>query len=1152
MAHSVIPEEVTTSTGEYGDNNTREVPDREVDDDDVEGEKDSEEKSITSNKYCIDYSKRGTAKCKVCKKIIQKGELRTGMYAHFRDRKIINYFHVQCFFGKIRRARTEANVIKCSSDIDGYESILAEDKILISNQIQEVEEYRRLREEGKITDVKRTHHMTKQVTPAARKRKLVTRTEPAIKIMYTNADQLTTGKKDELVARIEKEKPTIIAVTEVKPKNHAKERAKIDYEIENYTLHSTNLLNTDPGRGIAVFTHKSIEKSIAEITTDVKFEECCLIEIRLRGGDTMLFACCYRSPTQSAISNENNEKLNQLLRIIANKKYSHRCVVGDFNYKDINWTSWTTEHGEESKEQMFIDTIRDCFFFQHIQQATRSRGDDQPSTLDLIFTDEEMQISEVKHLAPLGKSDHGMIIFDFHCYLDYSKPKISFLYDKGDFTGMRDSLERSDWVEEFKKLAVKSDVELLWANMKGKFKELRGTFVPQKSTSNLCWKAKFQTPLRKITRKAIKEKTILHRKMMSTFMAADKQQQARLKYAKARNRVKALVRKDKRDLERKIALEAKSKPKLFWSHTRRKLRTKVGVAPLLENKQDKNSLVFDDEKKANLLQKQFSSVYTKEPLENIPSVQLRTGNKVIHVEIKPEAVNKKLKSLNTNKSCGPDDLHPRLLSELADIISEPLAIILNLSIATRAIPKEWKLANVVPVFKKGSKSLAENYRPISLTCVLCRVMESFLKDSIMEHLLKNNLLSPRQHGFISGRSTVTQLLAYLDSCVRSIANGNVVDVVYLDFQKAFDTVPHSRLIKKLQAYGIDGKLLDWVAEYLKNRNQVVTVNGESSLVGDVLSGIPQGTVLGPLLFIIYINDILDDVDSEGLLFADDAKIFRTVTCKDDALLLQQDISQLEAWSDKWLLKFHPDKCKLLTLGKLENIKYCHRYKVSGQEIEHMFEEKDLGVTMDSELTFAEHITEKVNKANSLVGIIRRSFSRLDKDTFVKIFVAFVRPHLEYGQVIWAPHLRKYINMIEKVQIRATKLIDGFGKLSYSERLGKLNLPTLAYRRLRGDMIETYKHFHSYDPTILPPSFIRRDRPSRSHDFQIQPIIPKDGERGVQKNSFYCRIADTWNQLPRDVVIAPTMDAFKNRLDKHWKDLPLKLDHTASQQRQADV
>ena len=445
-------------------------------------------------------------------------------------------------------------------------------------------------------------------------------------------------------------------------------------------------------------------------------------------------------------------------------------------------------------------------------------------------------------------------------------------------------------------------------------------------------------------------------------------------------------------------------------------------------------------------------------------------------------------------------------------------IIYNLpALRSGKIPKEWKTAIISAVFKKGSRNIAGNYRPISLTCVLCRIMESFLKDAIMTHLLENNLLSPRQHGFINGRSTVTQLLSYLDNCSKKVANGEVVDVVYLDFQKAFDTVPYARLIKKLSSYGIDGEMLAWITEYLSDRIQIVRVNGESSKTAAVLSGIPQGTVLGPILFVIYINDILDNISSDGLLFADDAKIFRAIACKEDSLKLQDDIARLEEWSDKWLLKFHPDKCHLLTLGKIENIMYCHRYQVGGTEIDHTFEEKDLGVVIDSELTFADHIVQKVKKANSIVGIIRRSFASLPKHTFVKLFTAFVRPHLEYGQPIWSPHLRKYIKLIEDVQIRATKLVDGFGKMEYYERLKKLKLPTLAYRRLRGDMIETYKHFHKYDSSILPPSFCPRNRPSRAHKFQIIPVGPLDGERGVHKNSFYCRVIDKWNSLLSDVV-----------------------------------
>ena len=867
-----------------------------------------------------------------------------------------------------------------------------------------------------------------------------------------------------------------------------------------------------------------------------------MLEIRLRGGDIMLFACCYRSPTPSETSKDNNEKLNRMLKTVALKKYSHRCIVGDFNYKDINWTSWETFHGEDSKEYKFLEAIRDCYFYQHIKEATRRRGNDQPSKLDLIFSDEESQISEIKHLAPLGKSDHSLIVFDFHCYLEYSKPKVRYQYEKGSYDDARNFIRSSSWLDEFKTLATKKNIDSMWKNLTKKVLEIRSKFVPKKREQSTPSNSKNQYPLSKTTRDAIKEKNRLHRKWMVSSFEEDANER-RLEYAKIRNKVKALVRKDKRKYEREIAMNAKLKPKLFWAHTRKRLKTKNGVAPLLEDPDDKSSLVFDDEKKANILQKQFSSVFTREPLENIPSIEKRTRKSISNILTTAEKVNKKLKALNTNKSYGPDDIHPKLLFELADVISEPLSILLNLSIESGRIPREWKSANITPVFKKGSKNIAGNYRPISLTCVLCRIMESFLKDAIMEHLLDNNLLSPRQHGFISGRSTVTQLLSYLDSCIQDIVNGDVVDVVYLDFQKAFDTVPHARLVKKLEAYGIEGQILTWITEYLKDRNQSVVVNGEKSLAGDVISGIPQGTVLGPLLFVIYINDILDHIKSNGLLFADDAKVFRKITCKSDAMILQDDIVKLEAWSDLWLLRFHPDKCHLLTLGKLEHIRYCHRYMVCGKEIEHMFEEKDLGIIMDSELSFADHIVDKVNKANGLVGIIRRSFSHMDPSTFVKIYTAFVRHHLEYGQVIWSPFLRKYINLIENVQIRATKLINGFGKLSYQERLSKLNLPTLAFRRLRGDMIETYKHFNKYDRSILPPSFKPRNRPSRNHKFQIQPIRPKDGERGIHNNSFYCRVIDTWNRLPKTVVEASTIDTFKNRLDDLWESLPLKFDHT---------
>ena len=241
------------------------------------------------------------------------------------------------------------------------------------------------------------------------------------------------------------------------------------------------------------------------------------------------------------------------------------------------------------------------------------------------------------------------------------------------------------------------------------------------------------------------------------------------------------------------------------------------------------------------------------------------------------------------------------------------------------------------------------------------------------------------------------------------------------------------------------------------------------------------------------------------MFADDTKIFRLISSREDALELQSDIAKLEDWSNTWQLRFNPDKCHVLSLGKFKNIKYTHRYVVYNNEIEHVFDEKELGVTIDSELKFDEHIAKKVRVANAIVRQIRRSFSYLGCDTSRRIYTAFVRPHLEYGQTIWSPYLLRNINAVENVQVRATKLVDGLGKLEYSERLKRLNIPSLAFRRKRGDMIEVFKHFiKSYDKSTLASSFQPRQRVSRKHKFQLHMPPARDGKHGLKSNFFYHR------------------------------------------------
>ena len=508
--------------------------------------------------------------------------------------------------------------------------------------------------------------------------------------------------------------------------------------------------------------------------------------------------------------------------------------------------------------------------------------------------------------------------------------------------------------------------------------------------------------------------------------------------------------------------------------------------------------------------------------------------------ITSEMVKEKLVKINANKSCGPDDIHPRLLRELAEFICGPISHLMNMSLDQSVIPNDWKNANICPVFKKGSSRLPENYRPISLTCILCKMLESFIREPVMKHLLDNKLLSSKQYGFINGRSTTTQLLFYLDKCLKTVATGGVVDVIYFDFAEAFDTVPHQRLMKNIYAYGIRGKLYKWIEALLTNRKQTVKVNGVSSREATVTSGIPQGTVLGPLLFVIYINDLLDNVKSNGLLFADDTKIFKAITEKNDALSLQDDINSMDKWTHDWLLSFHPGKCHVITLGKHENIPLAYRYTISDEEIEHVFNEKDLGVYIDSDLSFIEHITNKVRVANAILGQTRRSFTHLDGATFATLYKSFVRPHLEHLQSVWSPWSKKYINLIEAVQDRGTRLVDGFGSLTYEERLRRLKLPTLTFRRLRGDMIEVFKHFTKYDRSTIAETFIPKERNTRRHKRLLHEFQARDGVYGPQRNSFYFRTAKEWNNLPAAVAEAESVNEFKNKLDEHWKNHPKKF------------
>ena len=532
----------------------------------------------------------------------------------------------------------------------------------------------------------------------------------------------------------------------------------------------------------------------------------------------------------------------------------------------------------------------------------------------------------------------------------------------------------------------------------------------------------------------------------------------------------------------------------------------------------------------------FQKLESDDDFARLPVV-LPADNLSSNVVFSEAEVACKLNKLKVNKSPGPDLLHPRVIYEVRDALVGPLTYLFNKSMALGILPDEWKTSFVSVLFKKGKKNCIDNYRPISLTCICCKLMESLVRDIVMKHFLANNLFSDKQYGFIKGRSTVLQLLKLTDDWTKALDDNEQVDIIYTDFEKAFDKVPHRRLISKLQAYGLSDSVIDWIRAFLTSRFQQVRLNGVTSDQKPVLSGIPQGSVLGPLLFVIYINDLpsVCGNSSNLFLFADDAKLYKCFKNMNDYLSLNNVCRELFSWSERWLMKLNISKCKVLSLGRGSSI-INYDYGFVAPEggfvsLEHEHLMKDLGVFIDPDLTFDEHIHEKINVANKMLGIIRRNFVDLDKNSFLLLYKCLVRSHLEYAGSVWNPYRKGLISDIEAIQKRATKLIRACKGMSYKDRLVWLQLPTLKYRRFRGDLLEVYKILNNlYDVKTIPSLEINVDTRTRGNSFKLKVERCK---YDVRKFSFCNRVVRAWNYLPDSVVTSNSINVFKNQLDKFF-------------------
>ena len=455
-----------------------------------------------------------------------------------------------------------------------------------------------------------------------------------------------------------------------------------------------------------------------------------------------------------------------------------------------------------------------------------------------------------------------------------------------------------------------------------------------------------------------------------------------------------------------------------------------------------------------------------------------------------------------------------------------LAILFNKSLKTGVVPQDWRTANISPVFKKGERYKPANYRPVSLTCICSKMLEHIVVSNLMKHFDQHNILTDCQHGFRSKRSCETQLLSLTQELHEQLENKKQIDMIVLDFSKAFDKVAHHRLLAKLDNFGVRGSLHQWIASFLLDRKQRVVVDGEASGWVKMESGVPQGTVLGPILFLAFINDLPEAVNSRVRLFADDCVMYRPIASTHDCTLLQEDLDRLSCWEQKWCMTFNASKCSSITITRKKN-KVIHDYVLHDTVLERTDTATYLGVELTSKLTWATHITRMCAKANRNLGFLRRNLQIQNRHIKEMAYKGLVRPVIEYCSPVWNPHQQKYIDKIEMVQRRAARYTLNRNHISsVSSMLQELDWETTSCRRSRADLICFFKVQHKLI-AVPSPSLIQRPNRQYSSSYYQIPFCSTEAYR----QSFFPRAVRLWNSLPPTVQSLDSLDAFKAAISK---------------------
>lgn len=970
----------------------------------------------------------------------------------------------------------------------------------------------------------RTHPSSERTTSSSNPYDIPTKRN--LRVMTVNCRSIK-DKRSELEAALHYLKPDVVCGSEswlkgIKPGKPPTKDAIKNSEIFPPNYHVYRNDRGTLGGGVFVMTEKSITS--VEQTSLITEGEIEWVKIKTKNNKDILIGSNYM-PHRDQV---HLEELRKSLELIGN--HSNIILTGDFNCPNIRWDLSSATGPDQQIQQGLVDLMEEKNLTQIHTEATR-----EDNLLDLVFVSNPSMVKSSTNVP--GISDHEIIITDFETKVYHQKApsRKTYIYSKANWNNVNKDLEDLN-ITINEKHRNGNNVQALWDTFKELLFKTMNSNIPNKeikSRNRIPW-------IKHKERKMLKKKQRLYKQARKTKKWSN--------YRSFQKECKRHFRRAEWNYVNTNIIEGldKNDTKPFWKYVKSKRQDSNGISPLKKGTQ----LVSDSKEKAEILLQQFKSVFTKTTDNKLPKTKIQAKNIIQQIKIDQKGLEKLLSQINPQKSSGPDNIPNRILKECAKHLAPILTTILQTSLDTGELPKDWRDANISSIFKKGDKHLPENYRPVSLTSVTCKILEHIICKNILNHLEREKILTNLNHGFRSGYSCETQLITTINDLLKDHDQGRQVDIAILDFSKAFDTVPHQKLLHKIHQYGIQGNIHHWLTNFLTTRSMRTIVEGKSSDETSVDSGVPQGTVLGPILFLCHINDLPDTVSSTVRLFADDCLVYRNIKNREDQNKLQADLQNLETWAKTWGMRFNAKKCYIMSI----NNKTSRYYSLDNTILQEVQDNPYLGLQISNDLRWSVHINNVCKKANATLGFIRRNLRNVPEKCRKTAYIALVRSVMEYGATIWNPYLKGDIDKLERIQNRATRFI----KKDYRTRTPgaitnfkkQLELDTLEERRISLRLILMYKVVEGLVPAMPTNQFVnfkRQKRTIRAKQYtdcvttnivekhicnNTKGLVIPSSKTQAYEHSFFVETTIQWNHLPDSVVHADSVEGFKTALSNH--------------------